>query len=53
MKPFWMAVLVAVFAVTAGLSAPVVAVAGETFKAKMTPTQEARVCSSTGSGTLC
>jgi hypothetical protein len=50
MKPFWIAVLVAVLAVTAGLSAPVVAVASETFKAKMTPIQEAPVCSSTGSG---
>jgi CHRD domain len=50
MKPFWIAVLVAVLAATVGLGTS--AVANDSFHAKMMPVQEAPVCSSTGSGTF-
>ena len=52
MKPFWIAGLVAVFAVTAVLGAPAVADTNEKFKAKLTPLQEPPICSSEGSGTF-
>jgi hypothetical protein len=50
-KPFWIAGLVVVVAVTAGVGAPAMAAQGK-FKAKLTPLQEAPICSSEGSGTF-
>ena len=52
MRPFWLAVLVGVFAVTSGVSIPAVAVASGKFKADLTPLQEPPICSSEGSGTF-
>ena len=52
MIPFWLAVLVGVFAVTAGVSVPAVAVASGRFKADLTPLQEPPICSSEGRGTF-
>lgn len=52
MKPFWIATLVVVFAVTVGVAAPAMAAAKGKFKAKLTPLQEPPICSSEGSGTF-
>ena len=53
MKSLWIAGLVVVFVVTAGVSAPAMAAAKGKFEANLAPLQEAPICSSEeGSGTF-
>jgi hypothetical protein len=51
MKQRWIVVLVAALTVTGVIGVPVLAVAAETFQARLTGPKEVPVCSTTGSGT--